>query len=255
MADDDDPLDPRLSRDPVISQPRHSAVEGLLGGSIFPVHIVLGGGAQGASILVEQRSFQLFLQLGDLVKRRRKEALDGVLSSILDSWALSPQHVSIPKVHKGDSMKVICQSLAHVLAWLFEIHGRYSAARGAHGSARKVRHIFGCIEDLFAVASRICGSLPAAPQLSIGGVDIPISPRFELSMAPVVAAFPSMPREWAFLRSRPGLQPRVDFSDSRPIPAADVAVSGKPTSFGGRQERRSSAGISERDLFHGGHVG
>ena len=69
----DEADDPRLQRAALITEPRLTFIPSVLGGSQFPVHIVLNWHTgRGARLLLEQRSFHHFLQLGDLVKRRKK---------------------------------------------------------------------------------------------------------------------------------------------------------------------------------------
>ena len=64
----------RLSRGPLVTEPRIATVPGLMGAANFSVHVVIAGpSGRGATLLTEQRCWQHFLQLGDLAKRRRRE--------------------------------------------------------------------------------------------------------------------------------------------------------------------------------------
>jgi hypothetical protein len=223
----DEADDPRLQREALITEPCLASIPSVLGGSQFPVHIVLSTQAgRGSKILTEQRSWQHFLGLGDHVKRRKKEKKEGVHGDIAEDWGLGAAHVSIPTVHRRDTMKVVCFSFPHILAWLFEIHKKYVLGNGAYGSDAKMRKIEACMCDVFESAKLGSASLTGPPpSVSVGGIRIVFDGDLKINLGAVLDKFTSMPQEWSFIREHgTGLKPRAPWSDWWMHDACDILM-------------------------------
>ena len=137
---------------------------------------------------------------------------------------MDASHISIPAIHCGDSMKVVCCLFPHMIAWMCSVHKRYLAANSAHGSDNKLRQIQPCILDCFEAAKAGRAALPERPpSVTVGGIKLDINAELRMDLTPVLDKFKSLPREWNFIRKHgKGLRPRNAWPADSVLDCSDV---------------------------------
>ena len=122
-----------LDRPPLIVDSLTVRLPGLRAfGSLQCFRRLAGGVAESScTFLVEQRTLQHCLNLGELVKRRNTERGKHLFEELITEFGLDLGHISEPQVHTQDSCNVILFSFPLSIAWMGKKVAAYTSARGS----------------------------------------------------------------------------------------------------------------------------
>ena len=171
---------------------------GLLPGVVLPVY-VRADREFGRALFWEQRCWLEALQVRDKVGFRRLEQRRGTWQRLEEDYRLEPWDLSRPG---GDTLAIgtVVMSTRGLVGWLLLKRSQADTPVHSQLCLRYVRCLDGVREAVDAGAAALGGA--DMPNLSIQGVPLPIAANSTVDLFPLVAAWRTLPGEWAELRDR-----------------------------------------------------
>ena len=134
-------------------------------------------------------------------------------------------HISLPTVHRLNSLRGVAFSFTFLLCWFVEIWVHFQKAHGAHGSEEKQAKIVAPLVDLYSAIHRgwkSCGE--HTPTILIRGIAIPTTPNFDMDLSSVLPVFPTVVQDYNLVMGVGGLAPRRAMCEVARASALDVYV-------------------------------